>query len=333
MAVYTTVTVATAAPLFQRLNLGPLVSLQGVASGIENTNYFATTTDGRRWVLTLFERLPAEQLPYYLRLMQHLAAHGVPVPVPQATADGNLTHELVGKPAAVVTLLAGTERSAPSAVHCAQLGHWLARLHVAGREFALHQAHPRGLAWCEQAAQDLVPYLTPELNARVQAELEFQHTVAASAAGMSLPTGAIHADLFRDNALFASPGQGQTQDQTHGDVLSGIFDFYFAGTGPLLFDVAVCLNDWCTEADTGALDEPRAQALMAAYEAVRPLVPAERRLLPAQLRAAALRFWLSRLADWHQPRAAQLLQAKDPAHFERVLAQRIAAPWHPGFGD
>ncbi len=326
MAVYTEVTPAIAAPLFARLGLGPLAELQGVASGIENTNYFATTADGRRWVLTLFERLPANELPYYLRLMQHLAAHGIPVPAPQAAPDGSLAHTLAGKPAAVVTRLAGSERSAPSAAHCAQLGHWLARMHVAGRDFALQQAHPRGLAWCEYTAHAVAPYLTPEMADQVQAEVAFQRTVAASAAGAALPTGPIHADLFCDNALFASGGEADAPS----DALSGIFDFYFAGTGPLLFDVAVCLNDWCTDSHTGALDENRAQALMAAYEAVRPLEPAELRLLPAQLRAAALRFWLSRLADWHQPRAAQLLQAKDPAHFQRVLAQRIATPWHPG---
>jgi homoserine kinase type II len=325
MAVYTEVTLATAAPLFERLGLGPLLTLEGVASGIENTNYFASTADGRRWVLTLFERLPAAELPYYLRLMQHLAAHGIPVPAPQATADGSLTHELAGKPAAVVSRLAGSERSAPSAAHCAQLGHWLAQMHVAGREFVLHQAHPRGLAWCEHTASELAQLLHPSLTEKLQAELTYQRSVMASAAGAALPQGPIHADLFRDNALFETRGEA---DQA-ADVLRGIFDFYFAGQGPLLFDVAVCLNDWCTDDDTGALEEDRAQALIAAYATIRPLEPTERRLMPAMLRAAALRFWLSRLADWHQPRAAHLLKAKDPAHFERVLAQRVASPWHP----
>jgi homoserine kinase type II len=332
MAVYTELSLATAAPLFERLGLGPLVALEGVASGIENTNYFATTAQAgsrQRWVLTLFERLPAAELPYYLRLMQHLAKHGMPVPAPQATPDGLLTHELAGKPAAVVTRLAGSERSAPSAAHCALLGHWLAKMHVAGRDFVLQQPHPRGQAWCEQTAQALAPLLLAPLTAQLQAELAYQRTVMTSAAGAALPHGAIHADLFRDNALFESHIEA---DQTT-DALSGIFDFYFAGHGPLLFDVAVCLNDWCTDPHTGALEENRAQALVAAYDAVRALEPTERRLLPALLRAAALRFWLSRLADWHQPRAAHLLQAKDPAHFERVLAQRIAVPWHPGLAS
>ncbi len=325
MAVYTEVSLALAAPLFERLGLGPLVALEGVASGIENTNYFASTANGERWVLTLFERLPADELPYHLGLMQHLAARGIPVPAPQADTHGRLAHELAGKPAAVVTRLAGSERSAPAAAHCAELGQWLARLHVAGLDFGLHQPHPRGLAWCEHTAVQVLPFVDPAVALQLQEELAFQRTVATSAAGAALPSGPIHADLFCDNALFETRGEA--------DALSGIFDFYFAGTGPLLFDVAVCLNDWCTDAHTGILDSARAQALLAAYEAVRPLVPNERRLMPALLRAAALRFWLSRLADWHQPRAAHLLKAKDPTHFERVLAQRRAQPWHPGLAE
>jgi homoserine kinase type II len=324
MAVYTEVTLTTAAPLFERLGLGPLASLEGVASGIENTNYFATSRNGQRWVLTLFERLPAQDLPYYLGLMQHLAAHGNPVPAPQAAADGTMVHQLAGKPAAVVSRLAGSERSAPDAAHCAQLGHLLARLHRDGRDYAPAAAHPhpRGLEWCERTALQLQTWLTPKMMAHLQAELDFQRSVANSPAGAALPSGHIHADLFRDNALFENR-QGE-------DALSGVFDFYFAGTGPLLFDVAVCLNDWCTDPQTGALEEDRAQALVGSYSAVRPLAANEQRLMPALLRAAALRFWLSRLADWYQPREAHLLQAKDPSHFERVLAQRVAQPWHPG---
>jgi homoserine kinase type II len=137
-----------------------------------------------------------------------------------------------------------------------------------------------------------------------------------------LPSGPIHADLFRDNVMF--------DDTAGGDRLCGFFDFYFAGTDHLLFDVAVCLNDWCTDLASGRLDEDRATAFVTAYESVRKLEAAERRLLPALLRAAAFRFWLSRLWDWHLPRAAALLKPKDPAQLERVLEHRIAEPWHPG---
>jgi homoserine kinase type II len=320
MAVYTEVRFDEADSLFQRLGLGALSELRGIRSGIENTNYYATTPRGQ-WVLTLFERLSAEQLPYYLQLMQHLALRGIPVPAPQALPGSDLVHALAGKPAAVVTRLPGGHRMAPDALHTAQVGEMLARMHMAASDFALHQPHMRGLAWWAETAPVVLPHLAAEQAARLADELGFQQQVAASAAAATLPRGPIHADLFRDNVMF---------DDTAGpDRLCGFFDFYFAGTDTLLFDLAVCLNDWCADPHTGALAEDRADALVRAYQRVRPLVPAEVRLMPALLRAAALRFWISRLWDWHLPRQAELLSPKDPTHFERVLKARVAEPWHP----
>ncbi len=320
MAVYTQVGFDEADALVQRLGLGALTDLQGIRSGIENTNYYATTVRGQ-WVLTLFERLPAEQLPYYLRLMEHLAARGIPVPAPQADAGGSLVHFVAGKPASVVTRLPGSHRLRPDADHAAQVGEMLARMHGAGLDFPLQQPHLRGLAWWLQTAPLVLPHLAPEQADLLRDELAFQQHLAASPAGQALPRGPVHADLFRDNVMF---------DDTAGpDRLCGFFDFYFAGTDTFLFDLAVCLNDWCADALTGALDEPRATAFTAAYERVRPLTGGEQRALPALLRAAALRFWISRLWDWHLPRSAALLQPKDPSHFERVLRSRIALPWHP----
>jgi homoserine kinase type II len=320
MAVYTEVGFAEAAALCERLGLGTLSDLQGIRSGVENTNYYAATARGQ-WVITLFERMPESELPYYLGLMQHLAAHGIPVPAPQAAPGGALVHRLAGKPAAVVTRLPGSHRLAPHEDHCAQLGAMLARLHLAGASLGLQHAHPRGLAWWEATAALVRPHVTPAQATRLDEELAYQQQFAASPAGAALPRGPIHADLFRDNVMF---------DDTAGDDrLCGLFDFYFAGTDVLLFDVAVCLNDWCCDVDSGRLDEARAAALVAAYHRVRALDHAEARLLPVLLRAAAFRFWLSRLADWHLPREAYLLHPKDPVHFERVLAARIAEPWHP----
>ncbi len=320
MAVYTEVRFDDADALGRSLGLGPLTELRPIRAGIENTNYYASTARGQ-WVLTLFERLERAQLPYYLRLMQHLAGHGIPVPAPQAAPDGELLHTLAGKPAAIVTRLPGSHRLAPDADHCAQLGAMLGRMHVAARDFALQQPHLRGLAWWVQVAPELRPQLDAQQTALLHDELAFQQQLASSAAGRALPRGPIHADLFRDNAMF---------DDTAGeDRLCGIFDFYFAGTDALLFDLAVCLNDWCTDPADGRLVDERAHALVAAYERARPLDGTERRLLPALLRAAALRFWLSRLWDWHQPRSATLLQPKEPAHFERILRRRAASAWHP----
>jgi homoserine kinase type II len=170
-----------------------------------------------------------------------------------------------------------------------------------------------------------VPLVLPHVDATqrelLQVELAFQHQVAGSAAYAALPRGPIHADLFRDNVMF-EPG-----DLGH-ERLCGFFDFYFAGVDTFLFDISVCLNDWCIDPASGTLAEDRAAAFVDAYQTVRPLDGNERRLLPALMRAAALRFWISRLWDYHLPREASILKAHDPSHFERVLTARVASPWH-----
>ena len=316
MAVYTSVSAEEAGRLLASLGLGALTDLQGIRSGIENTNYYATTSQGQ-WVLTIFERLSREQLPYYLELMRHLASRGIPVPAPQADESNHLVHTLCGKPAAVVTRLPGGHRLAPTPKHAAQVGDMLARMHLAGADFPLHQPHLRGLAWWRETVPVVLPYLAPAQADLLRSELAFQCALAESTDGRSLPRGPIHADLFRDNAMF---------DDTGGDDrLCGFFDFYFAGTDTLLFDVAVCLNDWCIDPASGRIDPARSAAFLTAYGEKRPLTEPELRLTPALLRAAAFRFWLSRLWDWHLPRDAALLQPKDPTHFERVLRDRIGS--------
>jgi homoserine kinase type II len=320
MAVYTEVGFDEADRLLRSLQLGALTDLRGIRSGIENTNYYATTAQGQ-WVLTVFERLTREQLPYYLHLMRHLALRGIPVPAPQTAPDGSLLHTAGGKPAAVVTRLPGSHRLAPDVNHCEQVGRMLARMHLAGLDFAMQQPHLRGLSWWVETVPVVRPHVTAERACLLDDELGFQLKVAASALGQSLPRGPIHADLFRDNVMF---------DETAGeDRLCGFFDFYFAGIDTLLFDIAVCLNDWCIDHDSGRMVEDLALPFLASYQAERPLGASELKLLPAMQRAAALRFWLSRLWDWHLPRDATLLAPKDPTHFERVLRDRIDNPWHP----
>ncbi|MBN8493137.1 MAG: homoserine kinase [Burkholderiales bacterium] len=320
MAVYTPVSEAQAADFVQRLGCGRLQSLLGIQAGIENTNYFVGTDQGE-WVLTLFERLDADQLPFYLQFMRHLARHGLPVPEPRADAEGRLVHGLNGRPASLANRLPGRHVLAPDLAHIAQVGAMLARMHLAGADFPLQQPHLRGLAWWAETVPVVLPFVDAPQAALLRDELAFQQQLAASAAARALPRGPIHADLFRDNVAFAEAG-GE-------DRLSGLFDFFFAGIDCLLFDVAVCLNDWCTDLASGRLIEEQAAAFCAAYAQVRPLDGGERRLLPALLRAAAFRFWLSRLWDWHLPREAALLQAKDPSPLERVLRERIERPWHP----
>ena len=306
MAVYTPITAQQAQTLLDDLALGQLIRLQGIQGGIENTNYFVDSERGS-FVLTLFERLTHAQLPFYLELMRHLAEKGVAVPAPHANAAGQILHTVAGKPAALVDKLAGASQLKPQAVHCAAIGRALAQLHVAGADFPLQQPNLRGLQWIAQTVPVVQPYLNPEQTQLIQSELSAQQTLAASIAYASLPRGAVHADLFRDNALFV------------GEQLSGIFDFYFAGTDTYAFDMAVCLNDWCIDLSTGQDDAQRVAAFVQAYEAVRPLTAAERELLPAMRRLGALRFWTSRLWDFYLPREAEVLQAHDPKHFERVL--------------
>jgi homoserine kinase type II len=329
MAVYTEVSFDEAANLVGRLGIGTLAALNGIKSGIENTNYFADTVlpDGSpgRFVLTLFERLTREELPFYLQLMKHLAGHGLPVPAPMADAAGSILHELCGKPAAVVERLRGHHHLAPDADDCAKVGVVLARMHQAGADFSLHQPNLRGLAWWVETVPVVMPFLDAEQRALIEAELAFQQQLGASAAYAALPRGAIHADLFRDNVMF--------EDTPQGARLSGVFDFYFAGVDSFLFDIAVSLNDWCIDLASGRLVEARAAALIQAYDGVRPLEGVERRLLPALMRAAALRFWISRLWDLHLPREASLLKPHDPTHFERVLRARVDSPWHFQLGS
>jgi len=319
VAVFTEVAGADVALLTERLGAGRLLAMQGIPAGIENSNFFVTTDRGE-WVLTLFERLTAAQLPYYLRLMQHLAQQGLPVPEPRADANGVLWQTVSGKPATLVNRLPGRHQNAPDVHHCAQLGQVLARLHLAAADFSLHQPNLRGPQWWAAMAPQVMPHLAPDEQALLRDELAFQAKVEASAAFQGLPRAAVHADLFRDNALFDGlPGHER---------LTGVFDFYFAGDDCLAYDLAVCLNDWCLAGDEAGLDESRAQALVQAYEQERPLTADEHKLLPAMMRRAALRFWVSRLGDWYLPRSAHLLHPKDPRHFERVLRQREKQPWH-----
>lgn len=315
MAVYTEVPQAQAGALLRDLGLGELCAMRACSGGIENTNYFVSTTrDGQThdYVLTLFERLGFAQLPFYLRLMQHLAGHGIPVPTPHADPSGEVVLHVQGKPAAVVDKLLGASELAPQPTHCAQVGAMLARMHLAGRDFALHQPNLRGLDWWTRTVPEVLPHLQADQARLLQAELTHQQQLAQTQAYQALPRGPIHADLFRDNVMF---------DQGH---LSGFFDFYFAGVDTWVFDLAVCLNDWCIDLPSGCADAARTAALLRAYESVRPLQADERHLLADMLRAAALRFWLSRLWDWHLPRQASLLTPHDPSHFERVLRARLA---------
>ncbi|MCA3104880.1 MAG: homoserine kinase [Rhodocyclaceae bacterium] len=323
MAVFTTVTPDQASAWLLRYALGKLVALEGIQSGIENTNYFLTTdaagrdarTTGGRYVLTLFEKLTATELPFYLGLMAHLADRGVPTPRPMSDVDGRWLGELNGKPAAIVARLSGRSVAAPSEQQCHALGRMLGTMHAAGVDYPHTMPNPRGPHWWSATAPRLAGFLPPDDWRMLENEIAFQ----ASHRFDRLPRGPIHADLFRDNVLFED---GSAE-------VGGIIDFYFACTDVLLFDVAVAVNDWC-RADYGdpsaGIDAHAAAALLQGYAAVRPFGDTERLVWPAMLRAGALRFWVSRLFDFHLPRPGELVHAHDPAHFRDLLSWHVASP-------
>jgi homoserine kinase type II len=307
MSVYTIVSREELSDWIARYAVGELVDMQGIAAGIENTNYFVATTGGS-YVLTLYERMPIEELPFYLHLIAHLAREGIPCPAPIADRTGALFGVLNGKPAGFVTRLAGRSVPSPSGRHCTAVGTVLARLHLAGKKFTGHLENRRGPLWRQQTARAVRRFLSAEQTALLDVELVAQKNLADAA----LPRGAIHGDLFRDNVLFDG-----------GDV-SGVVDFGFAAVDELAYDLAITVNDWCTRAD-GALVDRHVHALVRAYNAIRPLTAEEKIAWPLLLRAAVLRFWLSRLYDVHLPRPGELTHAKDPLELERIMRARAAA--------
>jgi len=308
----------------QAFNIGKATEIRGIHGGIENSNFFLDTVkDGKKqeYVLTIFERLSAEQLPYYLELMRHLANKGVPVPKPIENNQGEILFALKGKPVAIVTKLPGLSRLQPNTKHCALVGEMLAKMHLAGKDFPKLQENLRSLGWWQQTVPLVLPHLNSAQKDLLTHELATQEAFFASSNYDLLPQGASHCDLFRDNVLFdARSGADSSNDQ-----LGGFFDFYFAGTDKWLFDLAVTANDWCLAENKQDLDPERLDALMQAYQSVRPLTIEEQASWPLMLRAAALRFWVSRLWDFYLPRDAHMLTPHDPTHFEHILVSRRSA--------
>lgn len=305
MSVYTSVTETQMRDWLAGYALGELVELKGIAAGITNTNYFVTTTHGR-YVLTLFEALTLAELPYFLQLMGHLARHGVACPAPIADNSDRLASMLAGKPACLVSCLPGADVEAPNAQQCRAVGEMLATLHKAGDTFALKMKNPRGPRWWSQSIQRLFPLLPANEQTLLREEILLQDSHRFD----HLPSGVIHADLFRDNVLM------------QGDAVAGFIDFYYACNDVLLYDIAIALNDWARRPD-GTIDDTLARAFLAGYRQVRPLMAQEEKNWPIMLRAGALRFWVSRLLDQHFPPEGELTFTKDPNVFrDLILAHR-----------
>ena len=305
MAVYTDVVAEDLAAFLAGYDIGELLAYKGIAEGVENSNFLVHTSRGN-FILTLYERrVAARDLPFFLGLMEHLHARGITCPQPVKNKKGDLLGKIAGRPAAIITFLDGLWIRRPSPAHCAALGTALAKLHLAGLDFAGKRANAlsvdgwRGLyehcgARANEVQRDLKELLAGEL-----AHLERVWP-------RDLPEGVIHADLFPDNVFFL------------GDRLSGLIDFYFACTDALAYDVAICLNAWCFETDH-SYNVTKGRNLLQAYAAVRPLAAPERRALPLLARGAALRFLLTRLVDWFDVPPGALVRPKDPIEYFRKL--------------
>ncbi len=305
MAVYTEVADDALAGFIAGYGLGRVLSCKGIAEGVENTNYLVTTDQGR-FILTLYEkRVNPAELPFFLGFMEHLAAAGLNCPTPVRDKSGRNLQELAGRPAALVTFLDGIWIRKPAVEHCAAVGAALARLHLAGQDFAMRRENGLGLkSWrplFERFAAR-ADEIVPELRSTIANELAHLEAHWPK----QLAQGVIHADLFPDNVFFLD---GQ---------LSGLIDFYFACTDALAYDVAVCLNAWCFEPDY-AFNVTKGRALLKGYESVRPLAPDERAALPILARGSALRFLLTRAYDWINTPQGALVQRKDPGEYIRRL--------------
>jgi len=305
MAVYTEVTDEALAGFLAQYDIGGLVAFRGIAEGVENSNY-ALKTEAGDFILTLYEkRVNVADLPWFLGLMEHLAAHGLDCPLPVRARDGRNLNALAGRMAAITTFLPGVWPRRVLVGHCAPLGAALARLHLAGEGFAATRGNALGpdawgplLASCGGQAESVRPGL--------QADLEAALASVTAAWPRDLPAGHIHADLFPDNVFFLN-----------GEV-SGVIDFYFAATDLYAYDIAICLNAWCFERDF-SFNITKSRALLAGYQSVRPLQPAEVAALPVLAQGAALRFLLTRLYDWVNTPAGALVTRKDPLDYDRRL--------------
>ncbi|MDH5358703.1 MAG: homoserine kinase [Gammaproteobacteria bacterium] len=304
MSVYTEVGRDQLVAFLNDYAVGDLLSYEGISDGIENTNYFVTTEQGQ-FVLTLFEHHQFGELAYFLDVMTFFYQHDIPSAHPAADRQGHYLKKLCGRPAALVMRLSGRGvDTVPTTAQCHAIGDVLARMHIVGQQFKSRRPSERGPKWRQQTADNLLPLMDADSAALLRNELTFQ----AGYAELDLPSGVTHSDLFRDNALFES------------DELKGIIDFYYACDEYLLYDLAVVVNDWCVD-DDGSLNQARYQAVMSTYMQQRPLSEEEQANWNLVLRAAALRFWLSRLQDKLFPREGELTQIKDPDAFLTILQQ------------
>ena len=305
MAVYTDIANDELNAFVADYDIGEVVSSKGIAEGVENTNYLVQT-DQDNFILTLYEkRVNPDDLPFFLGLLDHLADKGFPCPTPVHGRDGEVLRRLADRPAAMVSFLKGVWHRKPRTVHCAGVGRIMAELALAGQDYTIPRPNALTLPnWrplfeaCDGQANSVADGLAEEI--------ETELTWLEKSWPEDLPTGVIHADMFPDNVFFL------------GDKLSGVIDFYFACNDFLAYEIAVCLNAWCFEADR-QFNVTKARHMLQAYQKVRPLSAAEMQALPVLARGAALRFLLTRLYDWLNTPEGALVRPHDPLQFRDYL--------------
>ena len=306
MSVYTALSHEDLSIFLAQYNIGELINFEGIDQGIDNTNYFVDTTEGS-YVLTIFESLENNDLPFFLELMSHLSKHGIPCAKPLPDKNNNYLQNLKGKPSAIVERLVGTTLigSEASESQCQQVGMWLAKLHQASLSFKKNRKNNRGKEWFKKVSENLYPSIKEE-GSLLRSEIDYQSKQNTK----SLPKGIIHADLFRDNVMFDN------------STLTGIIDFYSAYNGAFLYDIAVTVNDWCVK-ENGEIHLEKCKSLLHAYTSIRTIESKEHKYWSLLLRAAALRFWASRLYDKHFPKDGVIIHIKDPDIFKKILLDRI----------
>ena len=305
MSVYTCVSDEEMRALLVQYDLGEFVALQGIAQGITNSNFFLDTTTGR-FVLTIFETLRLEELPFFLSLTRHLSINGVACPSPIIRKDGEMVSSLANKPACIVSSLKGSDTSWPTPKQCFNTGAMLAKMHSAGQSFTKKMTNPRFSNWWTEASTQLLLLLDDADATLLKSQIEFLTLHPDS----NLPNGIIHADLFKDNVLL------------DGEEVAGFIDFYYACNGSFVYDLAIAINDWARTADN-IIDKRLAEAFSAGYNSIRPLLPEESAYFHIAQRAGAVRFWISRLLDYHFPNEGEMTFIKDPNAFRDLLLSLV----------
>ena len=304
MSVFTSVDTAQLNDFLKNYPAGSLQSFKGIEAGITNSNFFVDT-DTDRYVLTIVEQESHADVEWFMQLLAYLHTSEIPCAMPVKSFSGHYTETLAGKPATLVECLQGADKTSVTTNDCESIGKVLANFHTSCQQYSSHRADSRGAAWRDETAQKVRDKLDTDNKKLLDEHMQAGYTELCS----SLPASVIHADLFKDNVLFAN------------NSISGIIDFYYACNGCMLYDLAITFNDWCRD-DSTNIDIAKARALLKGYESIRPLEAAEQTAWPALVSCAALRFWLSRLSDLHFPPDALMTYTKDPTPFQSILKEQ-----------